>query len=80
VAPLLVADPLNVEDRPEASNNGNMILDGEPIISDPDFANIGGEYLDWNDLDINFAKFLNSQMNDKTVQYPLSGSSSLVHL
>jgi hypothetical protein len=74
-----VVDPLNVEDRQDASNNGDMILEGALIISNPDFANIGGEYLDWNDLDIDFAKFLNSQMNDKTVQYPSSGSSSSVH-
>jgi hypothetical protein len=77
-APLLVADPLNVEDRQEASNNGDMILDSAPVISDPDSANIGGQCLDWNDLDIDFANFLNSQMNDKIIQYPSSGSSSLV--
>jgi hypothetical protein len=73
-----VADPLNVEDRQEASNNGDIILDNAPVISDPDFANIGGEYLDWNDLDIDFANFLDSQTNGKTVQYPSLGSSSLV--
>jgi hypothetical protein len=71
-----VADPLNVEDRQEASKNDDIIPDGAPVVSDPDFANIGEEYLDWNDLDIDFANFLNSQMNDKTVQYPSSWSSS----
>jgi hypothetical protein len=78
-APLLVADPLNVEYRQEASNNDDIIPDGAPVVSDPDIANIGGESLDWNDLDMNFANFLDSQINDKTVQYPSSGSlSSLV--
>jgi len=71
-----VADPLIVEDRLEASNNDYILPDGAPVVSGPDFANIGGEHLDWNDLDMNFANFLNSQMNDKTVQYPSSGSSS----
>ncbi|PMD16193.1 hypothetical protein NA56DRAFT_731411 [Hyaloscypha hepaticicola] len=73
---LLVADPLNVEYRQEASNDDNIIPDGASVVSDPNFANIGGGYLDWNDLDIDFANFLNSQMKDKTVQYPSSGSSS----
>ena len=71
-----MADPLNVEDRQDACNNDDIIPDGAPVVSDPDFADIGGKYLDWNDLDMNFANFLDSQMNDKTVQYPSSGSSS----
>jgi hypothetical protein len=46
-----VADPLNVEDRQEASNNNDIIPDGAPVVSGPDFANSGREHLDWNDLD-----------------------------
>lgn len=54
-----------------------MILDSALVISDPEFANLGEEYLDWNDPDIDFADFLNAQTNDEIVQHPSSESSSL---
>jgi hypothetical protein len=71
-----VAVSLNVEDHQEASNNDDIIPDSATVVSDPDIANIGGGHLDWNDLDMDFANFLNSQMTDKTVQHPSSDSSS----
>lgn len=77
LAPSLVADSLSVQNRPEASNYGDLILDGAFVISDPDFANLGGEYRNWDDPHIDFTNFLNLQTNDKTVQCPSSGSSSL---
>jgi hypothetical protein len=69
MVPSLVADSLSVENRQEASNDGNIVLDSTVV---------GGEYLDWDVPDIDFADFLNLQMNDDTFQYPLSGSASLV--
>ena len=78
MAPSLVADSPSVENRQEASNDGDVILDGELVTSDPEFANLRREYLDWDDPDIDFADFLNPQMNDESVQYPSAGSSSLV--
>jgi hypothetical protein len=78
VAHPLVSDSPSVENRQEASNNGDIILDNALVISDPEFANIG-EYLDWNDPDIDFTDFLNPQTNDEIVQYPSSGSSSFDH-
>jgi hypothetical protein len=73
-----VADSSSVKNRQEAGNEGDMIIDSALVISDPEFANLGGEYLDWNDSDVDFADLLNPQTNDETVQYPSSGSSSLV--
>ncbi|RDL37909.1 uncharacterized protein BP5553_05342 [Venustampulla echinocandica] len=77
-APSLVSDSPSVENPQEASNNGDIIFDSGLVVSDPEFANLGGEYLGWDDLDIDFADFSNQQTNDETVQYPPLGSSSLV--
>jgi hypothetical protein len=73
-----VADSPIVKNHQEASNDGDIIIGSALVTSDPKFANIGGEYLNWNDPDIDFTDFLNLQTNDETVQYPPSGSSSLV--
>jgi hypothetical protein len=69
MAPSVVADSPGVENRQEASNDGNIFLDS---------ALVGGESLDWDNPDIDFADFLNLQMNYETVQYPSSRSSFLV--
>lgn len=78
MAPSLVAYSPSIEYRQEASNDGGTILDSALVISDPEFANIGGDHLDWDDPNIDFANFLNPQTNDETVQYPSSGSLSFV--
>jgi hypothetical protein len=67
-----MTDPSSVENRHEASNDGDIALDSALAISDPEFANLGGEYLDWDNPDIDFADFLNPQANDETIQYPSS--------
>ena len=72
--PSLVVDHLSVEDRQEAGNNGDILLDAALDISDPDIADCGGEYFD---PDIDFADFLNPQTNDEGVQYHSLESSSL---
>ena len=79
MAPSLVADSPSVENRQEASNNGNRVLDSALVVSDPQLANLGEEYLNWDDPDIDFGSFLNLQTNDETVQNSSLGSSSLVH-
>jgi hypothetical protein len=71
-----VAEPSGVDNRQERIKHDDVILDSALVISDPEFANPGMGDLDWDDLDISFADFLNPQTNDKTVQYPSSGSSS----
>lgn len=76
--PSLAPNSPGVENRQEASSDGDMILESALVISDTEFANIGGEHLDWDDLDVDFADFLNPQINDKTVLYPSSGPSSLI--
>lgn len=70
--------PSLVTDFQEASNDSGIILDSALLISDPVLATVGGEHLEWNDSDVNFADFLNPQSNDETVQYPSSESLSLV--
>ncbi|KAF7592438.1 hypothetical protein BBP40_000286 [Aspergillus hancockii] len=76
--PSVAADPASVEDRQEASSDGDITLDRALVPSDPEFANLAGEYFDWNDPDINF-DFWNPPTDDQVVQSPSSGSSSLVH-
>ena len=70
-----MADSLSVEGSQSASNNS---LDTELAISDPEFANLGGDYLDWCNTDMDFTDFLNPQADDETVQYPSSGPLSFV--
>jgi hypothetical protein len=69
MAPSLSAVSPSVENRQEASNDGNNVLDSTLVV---------GEYLDLDVPDIDFADFWNPQMNDDYFQYPLSGSSSSV--
>ena len=75
----LVTDSPIAENRQEASNDVDTILDNALVISDPQFANPGGNNFDWDDPDFDFADFLNPQTNGETARYPSSGSSSLVH-
>jgi hypothetical protein len=74
----LEADSPSFESRQGVSSNADINLASALGISDPDFANTGGEYLDWDVQDIDFADFLNPQMNDETVQTPSSRLSVLV--
>lgn len=78
-APSPVVDPPSVENHHEASDNGDIIPDSALVGSDLEFANLGGEYLDWYNPNIDFADFLIPQTNEDTARYPSSGSSSLVH-
>lgn len=78
MAPSFVADSPGIGNRQEASDKGNIILDSALVLSDPEFVNLGGEHLDWDDSDIDVADFLNPQRTDKTIQCPSSGSSSSV--
>jgi hypothetical protein len=73
-----MADSPAGEHQQETNNDGDMILDSTLLIPDPDFANIGGEFLDWNDPNIDFADFLDPQTNNETLPYNSLESSSLV--
>ncbi|KFY47651.1 hypothetical protein V495_01883 [Pseudogymnoascus sp. VKM F-4514 (FW-929)] len=77
--PSLVADSHSAENSQEEHSDGDIILDGAPVTSEPVFADIGGGYLDWDDPNIDFTGFLNPQPMGGTVQYPSSGRSSPVH-
>jgi hypothetical protein len=74
----LVVEAPSVENRQEASNTGDAILDSALVFSDSEFANLGEDFLDWNDSDMNFTDFLNPQTYGQTAQYPVSRSSSFV--
>lgn len=78
MAPSLVAESPGVENHQEATIDGDIILDSALVISDPEFATIGGESFDWDDPDIDFAEVLNPQTNDEAFQYPSPRSSSFV--
>lgn len=76
MVPSLVADHPSVQNRQEGGSDGDILLDTTLDISDPDFADLGGEYFD---PDIDFADFLNPQTNDEDVQYHSLESSSLAY-
>ena len=66
-----------VDSQQEAGSDGDVVLDSEPLPFDPE-SNAGGDYRDWNDLDMAFTDFLNPQTNGETFQYPSPSSSSSV--
>jgi hypothetical protein len=74
---LQAASP-SIENRQEASDDSEMFPDSGIIVSEPEFTDIGGEYLDWNGLDVDFTDLLDPQANDETDPYPSSRVSSLV--
>jgi hypothetical protein len=78
MAPSSVVDSSSVENYQGANNNDDVIVNSALVISDPDFANPGGEYFDWDYPDIDFADFLNARTDEEAAQYPSSGSSALV--
>ena len=71
--PVLVTDHPSVENREESGNDSDIFLDTAFAISDPDFANLAGEYFD---PDVDFADLLYPQKNDDGVQYPSLESST----
>lgn len=75
VSPSIASDLLGIENRGEPSDIDDILLG----ISDPEFANFSERNnVDWDYPDINFAEFLDPQVNDGTIQGPSSGSSALV--
>jgi hypothetical protein len=73
----LVTGPSSVENRQEARSEGGSLLDTAVLISNPELADLGGEYLGWDDPELDFADFLNPQLNDEPVQYSSLGPSFL---
>jgi hypothetical protein len=71
VLPLQAASP-SIENRQEASNDSEMFPDSGVIVSEPEFTDIGGEYLDWNGPDVDFTDLLDPQANDETDPYSRS--------
>ena len=77
-APSLVADFPIVDNRQQKSNDGSTNMDSALVTPDLEFADLGREYLDWMNPDIEFADFLGPQAIDEIVQHPSVGSPSLV--
>ncbi|KAI0883133.1 uncharacterized protein GGS22DRAFT_167959 [Annulohypoxylon maeteangense] len=69
-------DSLDVDTNPQIANNiSAMIIDDAVVLpEDTDFANLGGDYVAWDDASTSLADFLNGEANDP---YLLQGSSSL---
>jgi hypothetical protein len=69
--------PRNIEETAGSNGSGDKSheiqddvttpLEGSLVLSDPIFADLGLDYLDWNDPDVNFADILNLQTNDLVV-------------
>ena len=73
-----VVEPPSVGDHHEASNEGNVTLDTTFVLPDSEFANLEGDYFDWDGPSLDFAGFLNAETDDKTAQYASSRQSLLV--
>ena len=78
IASPLEADSPSVEHHQEAIINGDTTPDIALVTSEPEFGNLGKEYLVWNDADVDFTGLLDPLTKDQTVQYPLLRSSSLL--
>ncbi|KAJ5888245.1 hypothetical protein N7495_008286 [Penicillium taxi] len=70
VASVSVADSLALQDRRDASD---VLFDSTLVLSDTELENKEGEYLDWMNLNNDFADFLNTETNE---EIPLSPSTS----
>ncbi|KAI0382483.1 hypothetical protein F5Y04DRAFT_252746 [Hypomontagnella monticulosa] len=73
--PPFVADQSNADNQEAAINDDDMILNGALILPNSDLADTGGEYLQWENTDMGFADFWNTQMNEP---YLSPASSSVV--
>jgi hypothetical protein len=79
MVPSLVACSPSAENSQQSSYDSDIIVDNAPVILDPAFADIGGDYLDWDNPQIDFADILDLRSNIGTVQHPPSGLSPSVH-
>ncbi|KAI3331452.1 hypothetical protein HD806DRAFT_518473 [Xylariaceae sp. AK1471] len=73
--PSSVADSPSIDSGQEANNGGNMLLNGALDMPIPDFSNLGGDYMEWDDANMAFVDFLNTQTTQTNKSY-LSPSSS----
>ncbi|KAF1981558.1 hypothetical protein K402DRAFT_398431 [Aulographum hederae CBS 113979] len=73
----LIADPSGV-DQPESLHNDGQVLFDDAISSEPDFANIGGDFLNFDIPDIDFGDLLNPETNFGVAEGSPSSPSSLV--
>ena len=72
----MATDSPNVTNFQGVSSVGDVILDSALVISDLEFANLGAEYLNCEDLDIDFTDFSSPLTNDEVAQSSGSGSSA----
>ncbi|KNG85755.1 hypothetical protein ANOM_005732 [Aspergillus nomiae NRRL 13137] len=77
--PSSVADVPGAGNTLEASNGGDVPLDGAIALTDPEFAVLGGRY--GNDIIsyLDFSDLLTAHVDDENVQYTPSGSSSYIY-
>ena len=76
-SPSLVVDSPSIGNRQDTRSDENTDLNSTLLVSDPDFANLGPESFDWEDLDLDFADFLSPQTSDETVEHHSFESPSL---
>ncbi|OBT89058.1 hypothetical protein VE02_02017 [Pseudogymnoascus sp. 03VT05] len=73
--PSLVAGSPSAENSQEARNDGDIFLDSISVVLDSAFTGTGGNYLDWDNPQIDFGEFLDPQSNVGALQYPPLGPS-----
>jgi hypothetical protein len=69
MAPLSVTGSSTSDTQVE---NGNMVLDSDLVVSDPEFANLEGNF-DWNTVDLDLTRLLDPfTQSNKTIQHTSS--------
>lgn len=65
----LATGPSSSPTGKDPSKESDTALDSALAFADPALADLGEGFIDWNELDTDFADFFNPQMVDKTVGY-----------
>jgi hypothetical protein len=71
-----VVDDPGIDNRQTASDDSEIVFDGALVTLDPDFINLGGESVDWDDPNIDFSDFINPQTK---IPDPASESLTSLH-
>jgi hypothetical protein len=73
-----MTDAASAFNRHVTDHDDDSALDSTPAVLDPELANLGGPYLDYNDADFDITGLLDPQMDANTFQYLSQPSSALI--
>lgn len=71
IAVALAKAPPYVEAPQEPRNDSDSLLNSMVPTSNLELEDLGGEFINWDDPDVDLADFLNPQVDDENTRYPL---------